>query len=97
VHALINVTDDMKEWESVKFNDQNYLIFDSIFWGKEITNDVNNEVDVFLRIKDEDGNVLIDEIKVPAGKSMKLDGLKRNKQYFFEIKAPQGSFLINAT
>ena len=79
VHALINVTDDMQEWESLKFNDQNYIIFDSIFWDKEIINDASNEWDVLLRVKDESGNVVIDEIQVPAGKSVKLDGLKRNK------------------
>ncbi len=90
------IDDDMKEWESVKFNDQNHLIFDSIFWGKEIVNNTINEKDVLLRIKDANGNVVIDEVQVPAGNSVKLEGLKRNEKYYIEIKAPQGKFYINA-
>ncbi|WP_277584750.1 anti-sigma factor family protein [Psychrobacillus antarcticus] len=95
--GIVNMTIDTEEWESLKFNDQDFIIFDSIFWDKEIINDGNSESDVFLRVKDEDGNVLIDEIQVPAGKSVKLDDLKRNEKYFFEIKAPRGRFFINAT
>ncbi|MFZ0446658.1 MAG: zf-HC2 domain-containing protein [Bacillus sp. (in: firmicutes)] len=95
--GTVNMTNDMEEWESVRFNDQDFIIFDSIFWDKEIINDVNNELDIFLRVKDEEGNILIDEIQVPAGQGVKLDDLKRNEKYFFEIKAPQGRFLISAT
>ncbi|MEC1718430.1 zf-HC2 domain-containing protein [Schinkia azotoformans] len=95
--GFVNMTNDKEEWESVKFNDQDFIIFDSIFWDKEIINDDSNELDIFLRVKDEKGNILIDEIQVPAGQGVKLDDLKRNKKYFFEIKAPQGRFSINAT
>ena len=95
--AFVNATDNMQEWESLKFNDQNYLIFDSIFWNKEIINDASNEWDILLRVKDKSGHIVIDEVQVPAGKSVKLDGLKRNEKYFFEVKAPQGRFWINAT
>lgn len=95
--AIVNVTDDLQEWEGLKFNDQNYFIFDSIFWDKEIINDASNERDILLRVKDDSGNIVINEVQVSVGKSVKLDGLKRNKQYFFEIKAPQGRFLISTT
>ncbi len=95
--AVINTEEDMKEWEPLKFNDQNYLIFKSIFWKKKITNYANNYGDVLLRVKDSSGNIVIDEVQVPNGKSVELTGLKRNEQYFFEIKSPPGQFLINAT
>lgn len=95
--GVVTVTDDMEEWESVKFTDQNYIIFDSIFWDKEIVNHANNEKEVLLRITDDHGNVVIDEVQVPAGTSVKLEGLKRNEKYYIEIKASQGRFLINAT
>lgn len=93
--GIVNVAEG--EWGSLKFNDQDFIIFDSIFWDKEIVNDASNESDVLLRVKDDSGNVIIDEVQVPVGESVKLDELKRNKQYFFEIKAPQGKFSINAT
>lgn len=95
--AVINMEEGMQEWETLKFNDENYLIYKSIFWKKKITNYANNYGDVLLRVKDSDGNIVIDEVQVPNGKSIKLEGLKRNEQYFFEIKSPPGQFLINAT
>ena len=96
-----NITDDREEWQSVSFsadgiNIQDYVIYDSLFWKKEIINTANNESDVLLRVKDEKGDVIIDEILVPLGTGVKLDGLKRKEKYFFEIKAPQGRFIINA-
>ena len=94
--AIVNTTDNMEEWESLKFNEQNYIIFDSIFWDKEIINDANNIGDILLRVKDASGNIVIDEVQIPAGKGVNLDGLKRNEQYLIEIKAPQGNFLITA-
>lgn len=95
------ITDDREEWQSVSFSDdlinyQDYVIYDSLFWKKEIINSGNNESDVLLRVKDEKGDVIIDDILVPLGKGVKLDGLKRKEKYFFEIKAPQGRFTINA-
>lgn len=101
VMAVAEITDAKKEWQSIRFssdliNRQDYVIYDSLFWKKEIINSANNESDVLLRVKDEKGDVIIDEILIPLGKSVKLDGLKRKKKYFFEIKAPQGRFSINA-
>lgn len=101
VTAIAHITDDREEWQSIRFsadliNDQDYVIYDSLFWKKEIINSANNESDVLLRVKDEKGDVIIDEILIPLGKGVKLDGLKRKEKYFFEIKAPQGRFTINA-
>ena len=94
----VDVIDDTKEWQHVKFDEQNYVIFDSIFWDKEIVNSAASEKAVLLRIKDDNGNVVIDEIQIPAGKNVKLDSLKRNEKYYIEIKASsQGRFFINAT
>ena len=101
VMAVAEITDAKEEWQSIRFssdliNHQDYVIYDSLFWKKEIINSANNESDVLLRVKDEKGDVIIDEILIPLGKSVELDGLKRKKKYFFEIKAPQGRFSINA-
>lgn len=101
VTAIAHITDNREEWQSISFsadliNEQDYVIYDSLFWKKEIINSANNESDVLLRVKDEKGDVIIDEILVPLGKGVKLDGLKRKEKYFFEIKVPTGHFTINA-
>jgi len=100
VTAIVDVEDDSEGWQSLNFNDKKYLIYDRVFWKKSIvnaaSNDSGSESDILLRVKDVNGKVVVDEIKVKSGKSVKLDGLKKNEKYFFEIKAPQGRFFINA-
>lgn len=96
VTADVNVTDDTEEWEKVYFGDHDYLVFDSIFFKKEIVNSAYSERDIVLRIKDANNNVLLDEILIPSGTSIDLDELKRNEKYIVEMKAPQGRFFINA-
>ncbi|MGQ3479468.1 hypothetical protein [Paenibacillus sp. TY11] len=49
-----------------------------------------------MRVKDEKGNVVIDEFQVSPGNSKQLSGLNKDQQYYFEIKAPKGQFIINA-
>lgn len=94
--GLATVTEDMEEWTSVKWdNDQDYIIFDSIFWKKEFLNYVDNGKDVLLRVKDDYDNIVIEEVQVHAGTRVKLEGLKRNEKYYIEIKAPQGRFSVN--
>lgn len=104
VTAVADVEDDSEEWQSLNFNDKNYLIYDRVFWKKSIVNAASNEYDsgnesesdILLRVKDVNGKVVVDEIQVKSGKSVKLESLKKNEKYFFEIKAPQGRFIINA-
>ena len=101
VTAIAHITDDSEEWQSIRFsadgiNTQDYVIYDSVFWKKEIINDGNSESDVYLRVKNEKGDVIIDEILISPGKGVKLESLKRKEKYYLEIKAPSGRFFINA-
>mgnify|MGYP003502610531 CR=1 FL=1 len=57
---------------------------------------VNEALSNYNVFKDVDKDVIIDDILIPLGKGVKLDGLKRKEKYFFEIKAPPGRFTINA-
>jgi hypothetical protein len=101
VHGIVEITDDNEEWRGISFtydliNTQDYVIYDSFFWTKEVINDANSESDVLLRVKDAQGNIIIDEIHISPGKGIKLEDLKKNTKYFFEIKAPEGRYTINA-
>ncbi|WP_301107953.1 zf-HC2 domain-containing protein [Sporosarcina sp.] len=103
-HGIVNITDDGEEWKSLNFNEENYLIYDRVFWKKSIVNSGSESIDsgsemesdILIRVKDINGKVVVDDIQVKSGKSVKLDGLKKNEKYFFEIKAPQGRYFINA-
>lgn len=99
--AIVDIDDGMEDWQSISFTDfnfhnQDYLEYGRIFGNKEIVNDANNENGALLRVKDEEGNIIIDEFQLSPGKSIKLKDLKRGEKYYFEIKAPPGRFLINA-
>jgi len=93
--ATVNLTDDKEEWNTLYFNDEDYLKFDSVFWDKEVVNSADSSGNVILRIKDVDGHVVVDDIEISPGKSKKLNGLKNNIKYSFEIKAKKGQFFIN--
>ncbi|KOY83996.1 hypothetical protein ADM90_00870 [Lysinibacillus macroides] len=101
--SAIVVVDSMEVWEKIHFNDndtgtktKDYLIYNSIFWNKKIVNTAGSPSDITLRVKDEDGNIVVDELRVRPGTSVKVDSLKNNKKYYFEIKAQEGRFFINA-
>ncbi|QFF99946.1 hypothetical protein PB01_14565 [Psychrobacillus glaciei] len=97
VTAVVDSADSMEEWERISFNDKNDLTFDSIFWDKEITIHANSGSYILLRVKDVNGDLVVDEFQVSPGNSAKLDWLKNDEKYFFEIKATKGKFFINAT
>lgn len=95
--VVVESPDDNEEWVSLYFEGQKYLIYDSVFWKKEITNYASNPGDILLRIKDEKGNIVIDEVIISPGTSAELKNLKMNKKYLFEVQATNGRYLINAT
>ena len=97
ITAIVDSRDSLEEWNTISFNDQNDLTFDSVFWNKEVVNDANSAGDVLLRVKDINGVIVVDEFHISPGTSTKLEGLKNGEKYFFEIKATQGRFFINAT
>jgi hypothetical protein len=95
--AGIKIENEVGEWNNIKFDDQDFIKYDSVFWDKAIVNDANSDGNVLLRVKDEKGNIVINEFQVSPGTSKHLEALKNDKQYYFEIKtAAKGHFTINA-
>ncbi|WP_366294371.1 hypothetical protein [Paenibacillus sp. AN1007] len=94
--SVLAIDAKSEEWNSVKFGGNDFVKFDSVFWDKTIINDANSEGNVLLRVKDDKGNIVINEFEVSPGTSKKLDDLSKDQQYFFEVKAQQGQFIINA-
>ena len=50
--AFIDNNHGSDEWFQVRINDGNYLIFSSVFYKKEVINDINNPYDITIRILD---------------------------------------------
>lgn len=97
VWANVAITNDSENWEKIQFDDNDYLELNNVFFKKYIVNHANNEHDIVLRIKDLDGNILIDNLTISPGMGIKLEGLKRFEKYSVEIKVPQGQYFINVS
>jgi hypothetical protein len=50
--ADLNIGQETDEWSSIKFNGQDSVKFDSVFWDKVVVNGANSDGNVLLRVKD---------------------------------------------
>lgn len=76
------------------FDESEYLSYDSIFFKKTVTNSADSEGDVKLRIKNINGDILIDSFTLQAGKTYECD-LKLFEDYIIEVSADEGRYFIN--
>lgn len=97
VTSVVETENNKESWESVSFNNKTAITFDSIFWDKDVTNNANSVGEMLLRVKDVYGNIVLDEFILKPGESIKLDKLKNDEKYFFEVKAPQGRIFLSAS
>ncbi|MFB8374629.1 hypothetical protein ACWIE6_19280 [Paenibacillus taichungensis] len=95
--SVIDAEDTTDEWKPIIFDGKDSMEYDTIFWEKAIINDANSDRNVLLRVKDAKGDIVIEEFQVSPGTSKHLDGLIKDTEYFFEIKAEEGKFILNAT
>lgn len=90
---LRNLPDD--EWQRISFNDSDFLIFDSIFYDKEVTLHANSDGAISIRIFDKNGNIVVEETVIEPGTSLSLDTLQNNIEYVVEIKTTADFVLLN--
>ncbi|WP_336758332.1 hypothetical protein [Paenibacillus sp. USHLN196] len=95
--SVFDAEDTRDEWNPIIFDGKDSIEYDTVFWDKAIINDANSDRNVLLRVKDAKGAIVIEEFQVSPGTSKHLDGLIRDTKYFFEIKAEEGQFILNAT
>ncbi|MGV2882364.1 hypothetical protein [Paenibacillus taichungensis] len=95
--SVIDAEGTTDEWNPILFDGKDSIEYDTVFWNKAIINDANSDRNVLLRVKDAKGEIVIEEFQVSPGTSKHLDGLIRDTKYFFEIKAEEGQFILNAT
>ncbi len=88
---LGNLPDD--EWYRVSFENTDVLVFDSIFYKKEVTLDANSDSSISIRISDRNGTIVLSESTLEPGTSLELDTLERNAEYTVEIKT-MADFLL---
>lgn len=82
------------EWQLIQFEGQDYFAFDSIFSKKKITNHANNEEEITIRVKDREGEIIIEELTIQSGTFASLQELKLFVNYQLEIKKPTDNVLL---
>lgn len=83
------------EWQRVSFQGSDVLVFDSIFYDKEVTLDANSDGAVSIRILDRAGNIVLEETQLEPGTSLNLDALQSNTEYIVEVRTTVDFVLLN--
>lgn len=93
--AVINLEDGSGEWKTISLEDQRYLIYDSIFYKKTVTNVANSTDSIKIRILDEKGNIVLNDLLIDAGTTIDVKELENNTYYTVEILADDGWYMLN--
>lgn len=79
-------------WQTVTFEDgEEYMVFDSPFFEKELVLSAMSSEDLEFRITDEAGNVILEPQSLKVGTAVDLSFLEDDVPYVLEIRA-QGEY-----
>lgn len=87
--------EDIDRWKLSKIDEDDFLNFDNLMFKKHITNDANSSVTAILRITNESGNIVLDNIEIVPGETVNLKELKRNENYILQMKHKKGHVILN--
>ena len=79
--------DTVGEWEKISVGEDGYLNFDSVFYKKEMVVHADSSSGIAIRIRDREGNMILESEEILPGESIELEELHRNTDYQVEIKA----------
>lgn len=83
-------------WQRVRFGDgADVLVFDSVFYDKEVTLDANGDGPVQIRILDGAGDTVLEETVLEPGTSLSLDRLADDTAYLVEVKTTADFVLLD--
>ena len=71
------------------------MLFDSVFYDKEMINDANSDRDVLVRILDENNEVIMDDVAIEVGTSIKFRRIEKNTEYIVQVEGNKGTYFIN--
>ena len=86
--------DTFGEWEKISVGEDGYLNFDSVFYKKEMVVHADSSSGIALRIRDREGNMILESEEILPGESIELEELHRNTDYQVEIKAKGEMFFL---
>lgn len=82
------------DWTPVQFETGEFLVLDSPFYDKAVTNDANSACAAQIRVLDADGNLVVETPAIAPGTSAQLSMLERDTPYRVEVLADLGSVIL---
>ena len=82
------------DWTPVQFETGEFLVLDSPFYDKAVTNDANSACAAQIRVLDADGNLVVETPAIATGTSAQLSMLERDTPYRVEVLADLGSVIL---
>ncbi len=82
------------DWTPVQFETGEFLVLDSPFYDKAVTNDANSACAAQIRVLDADGNLVVETPAIAPGTSAQLSMLERDTPYRVEGLADLGSVIL---
>ena len=82
------------DWTPVQFETGEFLVLDSGFYDKAVTNDANSACAAQIRVLDADGNLVAETPAIAPGTSAQLSMLERDTPYRVEVLADLGSVIL---
>lgn len=92
--VFLNGTDTSGQWQQLNVGETGYLVFDSLFYEKEVILDGNSPGPVTLQIQDLEGNIVLADLTLQPGRAASLETLRRNTPYLVEFKTSADSICI---
>lgn len=87
-----------KQWQDTNTGKSiKYLQLQGPFWNKQITNVADNPGTIDVKILNQSGSKVIQQIKIKSGDSKNVNHIKLGTKYQVKIKAPKGQYWINIT
>ena len=83
--AFIDNNHGSDEWFQVRINDGDYLIFSSVFYKKEVINDINNPYDITIRILDENQTIVLKDTTIKLGESINLQDVYKRQVFAYSM------------
>ena len=87
--------EDAADWTPVQVETGAFLILDSRFYDRAVTNSADSDCAAQLRILDEDGALVAETDTIAPGTSAQLSALERDTPYRVEVRAGAGSVILN--
>lgn len=101
IHASIR-NNDTTDWQELQLyttpqgtDTTDILQFDSLFYEKKVVNHANSDAPVLLRVLDEGGNIVLEELEIQPGTSESLKQLKHNQKYHVEVRTSGETIFLN--